>query len=138
MATRARIVPWQDGAPLSAGGEVRVHQPAFDQDALPFADVAFSPDGKTLASGGVDSIVFRWNIEDTVRKTVIATLGGFSTAIEAKAIAFSASGLLATGTVGGQVTLWDVKDWTNWLENLAKRSDRVKLFGNCVLDSLEG
>lgn len=67
------------------------------------AAVAFSPDGKTLASGNSDGDVVLWDTE-TGLKT--ATIAGHANTVEA--IAFSSDGRwLATGSADGTARLWD-------------------------------
>ncbi len=71
--------------------------------------VAFSPDGRTLASGLGDGTVVLWTVADPARVTRIATLtrqvGGVS------AVSFSPDGqLLASGSDGGTVVLRNLAD----------------------------
>ena len=68
----------------------------------PVLAVAFSPDGKTLASGGFDMMVKLWNVATGQE---VASLEGHRNWI--KSIAFSPDGaLLATGDINGIVRLW--------------------------------
>ena len=68
------------------------------------ADVSFSPDGQTLASGGLDNTIKLWVVDTGNR---LGTLIGHTGTI--RRIAFSRDGqLLVSGSADGTVRLWDM------------------------------
>jgi hypothetical protein len=68
------------------------------------ASVAFSPDGRTLASGSADKTVKLW---DVASGALIRTLSGHTDYVES--VAFSPNGrTLASGSVDKTIKLWDV------------------------------
>jgi WD40 repeat protein len=71
--------------------------------------LAFSPDGRTLASGYDDGEVVLWNAADPARVTPIVTLRGQGG--DVAALSFSPDGhLLASASDGGTVVLWNIAD----------------------------
>jgi WD40 repeat protein len=70
--------------------------------------VAFSPDGRTLASGGIDKTVRLWDVR---HHNALATLEGHAGTV--LQLAFSPDGrILASGGIDDTVILWDVQRHT--------------------------
>ncbi|WP_021591885.1 hypothetical protein [Actinomadura welshii] len=68
--------------------------------------VAFSPDGRELATGGQDGAVITWDPERRVPRARFASSGGAVRILE-----YSPDGrLLATADLGGVITLWRTSD----------------------------
>src|SRR5689334_1569098 len=66
--------------------------------------IAFSPDGRILASGSSDNSAKLW---DVASGRQLRTLSGHSSSVTS--VAFSSNGrVLATGSIDATVKLWDV------------------------------
>jgi WD40 repeat protein len=75
------------------------------RDGTPVRDIAFSPDGKTLASGGMDNAIRLWDV--ATGKTIGDPLRGHEWWV--MSVAFSPDGkTLASGSMDQTIRFWDV------------------------------
>ncbi len=71
--------------------------------------VAFSPDGRTLATAGADHTAILWDVSDRAHPARLATLTGHTDSVFA--VAFSPDGrTLATASADSTVILWELSD----------------------------
>ncbi|MDZ8055156.1 MAG: NB-ARC domain-containing protein [Aulosira sp. ZfuVER01] len=83
--------------------------------------VAFSPDGKILATGDANGEIRLWQIEDGQQILICKGHTGF-----VRSVAFSPDGqILASGSVDQTVKLWSVKDG-KCIQTLQGHSDRIE------------
>lgn len=82
--------------------------------------IAFSPDGKTLASGSYDASISLWDLS-TGRQSKV-----FNHTYAVLSVAFSPDGrTLATGSYDKTVGLWDLKTWGK-IQTLKGHSESVR------------
>lgn len=90
------------------------------EEFLSVSSLAFSPDGKLLASGNWDGAIHLWDVST---RTVIRSLKGHTA--EISSLAFSPDGKsLASGSYDNAVLLWDVSSG-QIVQNLTAHGDYV-------------
>jgi WD40 repeat protein len=91
----------------------RVLGPPLQGQSGAVLDVAFSPDGKTLAAGGADNTILLWNVADR-QPLVFSPIHGHVSGTGGDSIyslAFSPNGqILASGGADGGIQLWNAAD----------------------------
>ena len=116
------------------------HKRTLKGDAGGISSISFSPDGKTLASGGDDLTIRLWDVATGQQKQVLAdqnwindrSIGARNFQI-VQGVTFSPDGrTLAHGMWTGPIYLWDtvtgerkkiLKGHTNWITNLSFSAD---------------
>ncbi|NJL92134.1 MAG: WD40 repeat domain-containing protein [Coleofasciculaceae cyanobacterium SM2_1_6] len=115
------------GQKLETIVDVPPHLRELEAFAFPISSVAFSPDGKTIGTAGLDGKVKLWNLEKQVRKLLdhsspVTTLRVHSSPVTS--IAFSPDGkTIASGSDDKTVKLWNLEGKV--LKTLNDHSSRV-------------
>ncbi len=108
------IVLWEVDNHRPSGPPLTGHQAAV-------VSLAFSRDGRTLASGDIDGSVILWDADS--RKPLTPALGGHEKGVTC--LAFSPDGsTLASGSYDKNIFLWDVKN-RQYLAKLTKHRGAV-------------
>jgi WD40 repeat protein len=91
---------------------------------LPVTSIAFSPNGRFLATGDVSGIVKLWRLKD---KSLIFTLKGHNDSISS--ITFSPNNILmVTGSRDGIIKLWYIKDnCPKLIQILKKHKNKINI-----------
>jgi WD40 repeat protein len=121
-----------DGTVKLSDGSTGKETNIFRGDSEWVSDVAFSPDGKIIASGSVDGTVNLW--ERTTGKKIRALKGRLS---QVRSIIFSPNGqILAAANYDGTINFWDLltgkelKTLHGYADNSAIRALRLRFSPN--------
>ncbi len=100
-------VPYQSGAVTVLDIETGKPTARFDQPRGPVECLAVSPDGKRLAAGGADSLVWVWNLATA---KLVKTIDAHHDRV--LGVAFSSDGKrLATAGADHTLRVWDAGTW---------------------------
>lgn len=89
------------------------------------AQIAWSPDGKSLAAGSLDGKLFVWDADGTIRASRMAHLGA------CQSVAYSADGKTLATAGGKAVRLWDGQTVLPRLTLPTKTQPRIVEFSPC-------
>lgn len=100
-------------------GSGQITKPALDHNAL---SLAFSPDGKVLATGGVDSRIMLWDV--ATGRQIKHPLVGNTTWVTS--LAYSPDGrYLASGSMDGMIVIWDTETDSLYKQPLIGHTQQV-------------
>jgi WD40 repeat protein len=113
--SEGQIMFWDAGTHQSSGQPLKGHTDFV-------SSVAFSPDGKTLASGSYDNTILLWDIE--IRKPIGQPLTGHTDIVTS--VAFSPDGkTLASASYDKTIILWDIESHKPVGQPLTGHADAV-------------
>ncbi|MEV7872474.1 hypothetical protein AB0P17_41650 [Streptomyces sp. NPDC088124] len=101
--TQQAVVRW------STSGRTSVEPVATLRDRRNFRTLSYTPDGKTLVTGGTDGVIALRDITDPAHPSTTATVKGHNGLVVGMAISPDGK-ILASSDITGLVQLWDITD----------------------------